>query len=442
MNFRFRVKNATRLFREVMSGKQPMVAVTRMAYSNMVEKALSIGSGTDVDALLSSLGNGSTQQGYFALADQGYIRNHVIAHIISDIACKCSMVRMFSEDPQTQKLLENPALNMRQSEWVKQMMINKLISGSMYAEMIPMLGFIKFMNILRPDHVEPVVQSRLGISEQLLGYRIIQGQVRRVEFDLLGKSISITDMFHSKYYHPTRMHHGLSKMISVWDSIEQNNEISQIHRETLNNDGAPKGFIAMDKSPDSDEPDVGVEEMKDIRDQINEKLGPNNRGKWAVLPRAFKFVRMALTGKEMDWTKTKQSTSIEIAIGYNYPTMLLGFAEGTTFSNVAAATRELWVGNVIPEMRMFADDIENNIKRHTGKEVKVQLDVDDILAIIEIIRERRKAAREDLAGGVTTQEEARLEGNRTEKPEKAGTFFLPNAITPVSQIDQDTGGEI
>jgi len=437
-----RIRNATRLFREVMSRKEPMVAVTRMTYSNMVEKALSIGSATDVDTLLGNIAAGRTTQGYFILADQGYIRNHVVSHIISDIACKCSMVRMFSEDPQTQQLLENPAMNMRQAEWVKQQMINKLISGSMFAEIVPMMGFIKWMNILRPDRVQPIVQSRLGITDQLLGYRILQGSIRRVELDIFGKSTSITDMFHSKYYHPTREHFGLSKMIAVWDSIEQNNEISQIHRETLNNDGAPKGFIAMEKSTDPDEPDPDIDQMKSIRDQVNEKLGPNNRGQWAVLPRAFKFVRMALTGKEMDWTKTKQSTSIEIAMGYNYPTLLLGFGEGTTFSNLAAANRELWTGNVIPEMRMLADDFENNIKRVTGKEVKIELDVDDILAIVEIIRERRKASREDLLAAVSTQEETRLEGGRPAKPETPGTFLVPNSHVPVTDISINTTEEI
>jgi len=438
-----RVSNATRLFKEVMTGNEPMVAISRNGYANLVEKALSIGSAADVDVLLATLARGFMTPGYIRLAEQGYIRNHVVSHIISDIACKCSMVRMFSEDPQTEALLQTPAMNMRQSEWVKQMLINKLIDGSAYAEMVPIMGFIKFLNILRPDRVAPEIGVRGGLTDQLLGYRITQGSQRFIRLNIFGQSESITDMMHSKYYHPTRDHHGLSKMIAVWDSIEQNNEISKIHRDTLGNDGAPKGFIALDKSTDSDEPDPDPDQMKDIRDQVNEKLGPNNRGKWAVLPRAFKFVRMALTGKEMDWTKTKESTAREIAMGYNYPATLLGFAEGSTFNNVSEALRELWTGNIIPEVRTLADDIEANIKRHTGKEVKIELEVENILAIVEIIREQRKATREDVLASMITQEEGREEGRRTAKPEKDGTFLFPNTHIPVKQIsDKTEPGEI
>jgi len=435
MNLIKRAKVAASLAIQQFRAEEEQVAISRKGYADVVEKSLNIGNATDVDQLLSGALGGFIDPGYNILASDGYMRNHIVSHIINDISRKCAHVKLKSEDPEVQAFLDNPANNMSQSEWINRMMIHKLIDGVAPAEIITMGNRIKWMMPIRPDKVEPWI----GNCDVLLGYIITNCGQRFIKLDFTGKSESLTDMFYWRYYHPLREHYGLSRLVAVWDSIIQNNEISEIHKTVLANDGAPKGFISMENSSDPDEPEPGDDQMSDIRSQVNEKLGPKNRGFWAVFPRAFKFIRMAATGKEMDWAKVKQDTAREIALGLDYPPMLLGFAEGATFNNVSEALRELWTGTIIPEVESLAEEIEQAWERNTGKKVEVEADTKEILAIIEILEERREALRKDAAAGIISQKEARIGGKYPETPEGSGhTFFVPTSVTPVTDVSVNT----
>lgn len=428
-----KIKNGYSLFREFMKAEDHLYLHTHEGFENLVEKALN-SQGQTLEELFEQISDGIDRPSYQQLARQGFVRNHVTSHVICGIAQKAAHVRMFSDDPVVDELLQRPAPNQSQGNWMIMMMTNKLIDGNAYAELIPAGGFIQMMKPVRPDRVRVRIGSnQLGLSDQLLGYTISQGIIRQIELDVLGNSESLTDMFHTLFYDPLRDHIGLSKMIAAFDAVKQNNEISTIHEKVLKNDGALPGFITLDKSTDSMDPNPTEKQMINIRNQVNKKLGVENRGKWAVFSRAFKFIRMGANAKEMDWMKVKESTAREIAMAFNYPAMLLGFPTGATFNNVSEALRELWTGMVIPNVRLIADDLEVALSKHRGRPVEIQLDTKEILAIQEITREKRKAAREDMLASVISREETRVEGEYPEEID--GDLLLPNTHVPLDEID-------
>lgn len=367
---------------------------------------------------------------YTTLAREGYKLNYVIHKIIDDISRMGSNIPLTIEASANVKaLLKMPTPGVSYKKWMKRAIAEKFLDGNAYAGITLIGKRITRLDQFRPDRVTIETTTAGGLCERVFRYLHNCGGLREFLVDI---DTGVAEIFHTKFYNPLDENRGLSPVIAAFKSLTQNNEISRIHTATLKNDGAVKGFISLKKpTKDGLASAPGKEEMTGIRKEVNDILsGIKNRGKWAIFNWLFEFTRMGQTGQEMDWNKNKELTAREMAIALGYPPFLLGFAEGATFTNVAAAERWLMLHTVIPILEEILDDLIMSIFMHTGEMAVIEPNKEEILAIQEIIREKRKAAREDFNSGIITLEEARAEGGYPEKIE--GTLFINAGRLPIN----------
>ena len=364
---------------------------------------------------------------YYRLSREGYQMNYVIHKIIDDIAKLASNIPLIVEgSADVETLMKMPYPGVGYKKFMRRMVSEKLLDGNAYAGIIKIGSRIKQLDQWRPDRVNVETGTVNGRCDTIIAYEHSCGGTKRVTPDDNG----LFEVFHTKFYNPLDENRGLSPVKAAYQSLRQNNEIARIHTATLDNDGAVKGFIGMQKpTNDGFAPAPDGEQMKRIRQEMNEMLGKGNRGKWAVWNWMFDFVKLGQTGSEMNWNENKKLTAIEIAIALGYPPHLLGFPEGSTFNNVEAAENWLIINTVLPILEEILDDLIVMFMQHTGEEPVIKANKEEMLAIQKIIRDKRAAAREDKNSGIITLEEAREEGGYPEDIE--GTLFVPTSQLPV-----------
>lgn len=295
--------------------------------------------------------------------------------------------------------------------WMYEQLIYKQLSGSAYAEGSTFGTRVTDMPIIRPDMISPIE----GNSESLQGWRVTRHGMM--------KNFKIQDIFWSKNLDPLRFNHGWAALASSNKSLAQRTEIARLNMQVLKNDGAVKGFMKLIKSeaPGAKSPDK--EEMLRIKKAVNEKFGADAEGEFAVVNGNMDWITTGMTGKEMDWSKTKEQNAREIAIGNGYPPYLLGFSSGSTFANVSEARQFLWNHTIIPWVEGILCDLSLFFQAVSGDDsIFLKINKKEILSIQEQLSKMRESDGKDYDRGLITREEWR-ERNDLER-EGDGEFKL------------------
>jgi len=374
---------------------------------------------------------GFSSASYRRLAQAGYKCSEVVSYIIEDIASNGSSIKLdLEEQPQeVQDLMARPDHRQPYKTWMKNQIIYYLLGGSCYAEAVESTGTVFRLPIIRPDHVIKIEGTVFGKTESLKEYQIVRGNVGTFPVDpVTGES----DIFESRRLDPLLLNAGYPSLGSGKFSLDQRNEIARLHMQVLKNDGAPAGaFTLQPPTRDKMTAPPTKEQMDKVSDQVNQKWGgPLNRGRVFVLNWLGKFERFGQTGQELDWNESKTVTARELAWALNYPPFLLGFGEGTTFNNFKEARIFLWTNNIIPLVRKIICDLELFLQEQfNDKSIRLPINEKSILAIQELLTQKRKAIREDFGAGIISLEEARAEGEYDEKI--TGTIFMPQGRIPI-----------
>lgn len=101
-------------------------------------------------------------------------------------------------------------------------------------------------------------------------------------------------------------------------------------------------------------------DKKEVQEGLN-KYGLKV-GKWQIMVTnaSLKWEPISISSKELELYKEVREDAIAIANGYNYPPHLLSL-EGTTFSNLAIAERQLYENAILPDARQIAGEINRVI---------------------------------------------------------------------------------
>ena len=383
-------------------------------------------------AEIQALIRGETFSGFTAptfrhLTNEGFKCSELVFFILNDIARSGAGVSLDIDDQPdwVQEIMAKPE---KQKEigrdeftqvipgklyktWMYEQLIYKQLSGSAYAEGTTVGTKVTDMPIIRPDMISPIE----GNVESLEGWRVTRrGFV---------KDFKIQDIFWSKNLDPLRFNHGWAALASSNKSLAQRTEISRLNMQVLKNDGAVKGFMKLIKSSDPGARAPNKEQMKDIKKEVNEKFGATAKGDIPVVNGNMDWIQMAMTGREMDWSKTKEQNAREIAIGNGYPPFLLGFSQGSTFANVAEARQFLWNHTIIPWVEGILCDLSLFFQAVSGDDsILLKINKKEILSIQEQLRMKREADGKDYDRGLVTREEWR-ERNGFER-EGDGEFKL------------------
>lgn len=104
-----------------------------------------------------------------------------------------------------------------------------------------------------------------------------------------------------------------------------------------------------------------MEDKEELQKSLN-RYGLKGRLAQFILTNSnLKWTPISIPTKDLELYKEVRESVIAISQAYNYPSLLLGYPEGSTFSNVESETKRLYTDGIIPEAQHIASEINRTI---------------------------------------------------------------------------------
>ncbi len=153
-------------------------------------------------------------------------------------------------------------------------------------------------------------------------------------------------LLHIRSFHPLDDHYGLGCLGAANPAVETHNAASAWNQNLLENAARPSGALVYD-------PGDGSVLSPDQFDRLKRELeggfgGAGNAGRPMLLDGGMKWQPLSLTPAEMDFGRTRDTASREIALAFGVPPMLLGLSGDNAFANYREANVALWRLTLLP----------------------------------------------------------------------------------------------
>lgn len=320
---------------------------------------------------------------YQKFADEAYIKNVVAFRCISIIAESAASTpyKLFSIKDGSKielsnhpllKLLNNPNITQNRFEFLKELYVNKILSGNAYAlyDTNSNLTPNKLHN-LKPDQVSVIG----GVNSTPIGYRYNQTEEIFKDY-YIDRLTYRCRIIHLKNHHPLDDYYGLSMVEAAANAIDQHNQAGSWNQSLLQNGARPSGALVV--KDNNNNGTLTDEQYHRLKDQFAENYtGATNSGKPLLLEGGLEWKDMSLSPKDMDFVEAKNSAARDIALAFGVPPQVLGIPGDNKYNNYAEAKLSLWEQTIIPLVEntlqslggwlipMFGDDslvleIDNN----------------------------------------------------------------------------------
>lgn len=383
-----------------------------------------------------------TNHNYEALAREGYCRNIIAYHCINSIANGVADVPIIirvdgeelSDDTNDvtllsiEKVLKRPNPKQSYKPFMAEAVSHRLIGGNTYMHLNKgdIYETAEELTLFRPDWVYIELKNFIPVAYVYT----LNGKKYRYPIDL---DTNISEVLQMKTFNPLCPLYGLSPISAASMSIDQHNEASEWNKSLLENASKPAGILSMRDRGDN-APSLTPEQQALMSRQVNDKFaGPGNSGKIITLNYDMQWQSLSFSPTDMDWLNGKQATARDICLAFNYPAMLLGFPEGSTFNNVSEAKLSLYEETIIPLLNSMLEEMSHWLSLSLNINLEIVPDLDKVSALAPRREMARNNARLDLAAGVITTNEARLEGGYDEYDgDGADEIMVPAAKLPLS----------
>lgn len=264
---------------------------------------------------------------------------------------------------------------------------------------------------LRPDRMKAVA-GHAGIENYIYGYETANSQI-----------YELADILHIKFPGYDDDIYGLSPVEVASYYADQNNEAMGWNTSLMQNAGRPasvffaKGYLTE-------------EQRSQIKAELKRKYsGKRNAGMPLVLEADMTWQNMSMSPMELDWLKSRELNTRDIAAIFDIAPELIGDSAGKTFANVSEARQALYLENVLPKLDRLRDYLNSWLVpmypdlAHSG--AFFSYDQKDIEALQGLYQSAKDAlhtrARNDwMAGGITLDEYREAIGL---KPAKYGSVY-------------------
>ncbi len=218
---------------------------------------------------------------------------------------------------------------------------NLLLHGNAYVEVgLGATGLPAALYSLRPERVTVEADA----SGWPVGYLYRAGTtLQRFPAVTVGER---PGLLHIRSFHPLDDHYGLGCIGAAHAAVETHNAASAWNQNLLDNAARPSGALVYD-------PGDGSVLSPDQFDRLKAELaagfgGAANAGRPMLLDGGMKWQPLSLTPAEMDFARTRDTASREIALAFGVPPMLLGLSGDNAFANYREANVALWRLTLLP----------------------------------------------------------------------------------------------
>ena len=352
-------------------------------------------------------------QNYSVLAREGYMKNVVVYHCIKSIAESASDIPIVvkvndSEEgkaaQEIRDLLIRPNPRQSYKTFIRMAASYKLISGNTYI-LSNIASTRRFMELtlLRPDRV------RIETNTYSIPIRYIYEINGHKDIYPIDPDTFLSDVLHIKEFHPLDDLYGFSPIAAAARAIKQNNEASEWNQRTLENSGRPPGILSLKDKGDYAPPPT-KEQIDSISESIFQRFQEwGTHGRIPVVGSEMNWLALGMSSTQIDWINGKSSTARDICNAFRYPPFLLGMPEGATYNNVSEAKLALYEEAVIPIAQSILAELAYYIGIQKNVDLTIELDLDQVPALMPRRQIARQSARDDVLAGIFTVNEARDE---------------------------------
>jgi HK97 family phage portal protein len=250
-----------------------------------------------------------------------------------------------------------------------------LLAGNAYVEAVPGAGTLPGeLHVLRSDRMNVVP----GPDGWPVAYDYtVAGRTHR--FDI---KAPLQPICHFKSFHPQDDHYGFSPLQAAAVALDVHGSASAWSKALLDNAARPSGAIVF-KGADgqgalsSDQYDRLVSEME------AHHQGARNAGRPMLLEGGLDWKPMGFSPSDMEFQKTKEAASREIAIAFGVPPMLIGIPGDATYANYQEANRAFYRLTVLPLATKVLADLSYWMASFAGHAAEIKVDLDQIPALAQ-----------------------------------------------------------
>lgn len=270
-------------------------------------------------------------------------------------------------------LVTRPNPSQGRAELLEALFAQILLSGNGYIEAVTgESGAPLELHVLRSDRMSVVP----GADGWPIAYEYAVGG-RKHRFDATG---AVSPICHVKSFHPHDDHYGFSPMQAAAMALDVHNSASRWSKALLDNAARPSGAIIYkgaegQGSLSTDQYDRLVGEMESMHQ------GARNAGRPMLLEGGLDWKPMGFSPSDMEFQKTKEAAAREIALAFGVPPMLLGIQGDATYANYQEANRAFYRLTVLPLATRVAASLADWLGAHTGEEVHLKPDLDQVPAL-------------------------------------------------------------
>lgn len=264
---------------------------------------------------------------------------------------------------------------------------------------------------LRPDRMKAVASNN-GIESYVYGYETANPHIYELE-----------DILHIKFPAYDDDIYGLSPVEVAAYYADQNNEAQAWNTALMQNAGKPAS-VFFSKSY------LTLEQRGQIQAELRRKYsGKRNAGMPLVLEADMTWQNMSLSPMELDWLKSRELNTRDIAAIFDIAPELIGDSAGKTFANVSEARQALYLENVLPKLDRVRDYINSwlvpmypDLKASSAYFSYDQKDIEALQGLYQAAKDalHTRARNDWMAGGITLDEYRDAIGL---KPAKYGSVY-------------------
>ena len=277
---------------------------------------------------------------YEALVRDSYLRNPIAQRAVRIIAEGAAGAPVRSNPP------DHPVLGLLGGgepgpSLIETVAANLLLHGNAYIEVgLGASGLPVALYALRPERVTVEADA----SGWPVGYLYRAGTtLQRFPAVTVGER---PGLLHIRSFHPLDDHYGLGCIGAANAAVETHNSASAWNKSLLDNAARPSGALVYDPGDGSA---LSPDQFDRLRTEMEAGFaGAANAGRPMLLDGGMKWQPLSLTPAEMDFSRTRDTASREIALAFGVPPMLLGLAGDNAFANYREANVALWRLTLLP----------------------------------------------------------------------------------------------
>ncbi len=314
-----------------------------------------------------------------SLTKTGFSGNPVGFRVVKLIAEAAAALPLVCQDRERRydlhpviDLMRRPNPGQGRAELFEALYGQLLLSGNGYVEAVGGTGLPVELHVLRSDRMSLVP----GADGWPVAYDYTVGG-RRHRFDMTGP---VDPVCHIKSFHPQDDHYGLSPMQAAAVAVDVHNSASSWSKALLDNAARPSGAIVY-KGTDGQGALAPDQYDRLIHEMEMHHQGARNAGRPMLLEGGLDWKPMGFSPSDMEFQKTKEAASREIAVAFGVPPMLLGIPGDATYANYQEANRAFYRLTVLPLATRVTAAVAYWLSTHLGEEIELKPDLDQVPAL-------------------------------------------------------------